>query len=330
MTTRNLAELPESWRPALIDLERALAPVVRRPRRFDMAAERWAADEPPLGGLTAAGTFAEPGALTEAQARALIRVSRTDDPDAEWAGWALIWQFAPGVMSIVRHEARVGGSEGGRAAACTAVAELWRQIQRIDLDTNRASIFYALLARARRAVVPSVHGITAADRLVWSLVDPAELSGHDDETTSTGRAAGEGRSSNPNGPIRVLRQLWDAAADGSDQAIEEAEWGATLATLGGDLADRLTADLVADLGWNRDHAQFPRRQARLRAYVQQRIAGAELGHAPTAAEIANGIDAPFQSVRDLHKSVNRVLRGDAGRYRRTVLASIDPSQAAAA
>lgn len=330
MTTRSLAELPESWRPALIDLERALEPVARRPRRFDLAARRWEASEPTLTGLAAATTFAEPGALSEAQARALIRVSRTADPDAEWAGWALIWQFAPGIMSIVRHEARVGGSEGGRAAACTAVAELWRQIQRIDLETNRASIFYALLARARRAVVPSVHGITAADRLVWSLVDPAELSGHDDEVNGTKRAAGEGRSSNPLGPSRVLRQLWDPATDGADQAIEEAEWGATLEALGDDLADTLTADLVADLGWNRDHVHFPRRQARLRAYMQQRIANADLGHAPTAAEIANGIDAPFQSVRDLHKSVNRVLRDDAGRYRRTVLASIDPLRAAAA
>ncbi len=330
MTSRPLATLPPTWLPALIDLERALAPIARRPRPFDLAARRWATTEPVLAGLDATTVFTGFGALNDAQARALIRVARTDDPDAELAGWALVWQFAPGLIGVARREARAVGSEGQRAAACTALAELWRQIKRIDLETNRASIFFALLARARRAAIPSVHGITPADRLVWSLVDPFDLGDGDGRPDELDADTAGGLGHGSGGAVRVLRQLRDPVAEGRDLHLDEAEWHATLATLAGSLADQLTEALVADLGWNPDHPRFEGRRARLRAYLQERVAGADDGQCPTAAEIAEVIDAPFQSVRDLHKTVNRAFRHSPDRYRQTVLASIDHATPSAA
>jgi hypothetical protein len=202
--------------------------------------------------------------------------------------------------------------------------------QRIDLDTNRASIFFALLARARRAAIPPVHGITPADRLVWSLVDPADLDNGDGQPDRLDPDQYDARAQAPAGALRVLRQLRDPMTEGHDKLLDEAEWDATLGALIGRRADQLTEDLVVDLGWNPDHPRFRRRRARLRAYLQERIAGADVGQCLTAAEIAEVIDAPFQSVRDLHKTVNRAFRHNLDRYLQTVVASISDTALPAA
>ena len=197
----------------------------------------------------------------------------------------------------------------------------------------------ALLARARRAVIPSVHGVTPADRLVWSLVDPAELTcPHNDGPNADQTPAGRTGSGAGTGRARWLRDVSSPAmtpvgrevgGDGTDRLLGEAEWAVTMDHLAGHLVETLAAGLVADLGWCRSDQHFARREARLKAYLGQRIAAADIGRCATAAEIAGAIDVPFQSVRDLQKAVNRALRDGATRYRRVVLASLDSAPEAA-
>jgi hypothetical protein len=97
-----LTHLPARWRPYFADLGSALDVLKTRPCRYRRALERWATLEPLLDGLSVEAIFAAPGALSDPQARALIRTARSSDPYADLAAWTLIWQFSFTIIRIVR------------------------------------------------------------------------------------------------------------------------------------------------------------------------------------------------------------------------------------
>jgi hypothetical protein len=271
-----------------------LEPAARRPGRSRLAIRRWGHLEPPLRGLELEDVFSRPGALSDEQARALIRITRSTNSDGELAGWMLVWQFSWAMLGIARQERRLPGSDGPRAAVCTAMAELWRQIRTIDLDTNRASIFYALVTKARRAVIPSVHSITPADRVIRSVTDPAEF--HTGELPIPGGADG------------WLRE------DRGEADLTDTDWAVVV----NQVADSFADDLVDDLGWLRTSRYFPRRRALLRAFVACRAGEARTGEHRSATVIAEMLGVPRAAMKDIQADVNRVLRQHPERYQQAL------------
>ena len=303
MSNKLLAQLQPEWRPHFCDVNRAVLPFTSRPARVRAAVTRWATVEPELEAVTECQLFGPSGAFDDPQLRALIRIARSEDADADMATWAVIYQFLPAIQSIARTDSRrqAGGSEGPRAAVNTAIAELWRQIHHINLESNRASIFYALAAPARRAVIPSVHGITPADRLMASLVDPVLFS--------------HGSTHRPGSPWRE-----DHAAN---RGLEATEWQLTCERLVDQLTDFLTEDMTLYFGWDRRRSCFVGRQATLRAYLRARLTAAAGGSPVVARRIAHEIGAPLHAVRSLHTDVGRALTANADRYREHILATLD-------
>jgi hypothetical protein len=250
--------------------------------------------------LTVASVLESPGMLGEAQARAMIRVARGCDPDAELAGWMLVWQFSSSVLSIARREQRLPGGEGPRAAVCTALAELWSQIYEIDLDTNRASIFFALFARARRAVIPSIRRVTPADRVARSATPP--------EVFCDDRLLDLARHRCRPGVIRPLPEV--------PVCVEPAVpvW----ADVTGRVADAFADEMADRFGWDRDSRYFAGRWALLHGFLACRIAEARTGERRSAPAIADTLGASRGVVKQLQADVNRVLRQDADVYRQAL------------
>ncbi len=303
MSNEVLMQLRPEWRAHFCDVGRAVLPFTSRPARLRVAVSRWSTLEPELAGVSPGQLFGRSGSFDDPQLRALIRIARSEDADADMATWTVICQFLPAVQSIARTESRrqAGGSEGPRAAVNTAIAELWRQVHHINLDSNRASIFYALAAPARRAVIPAVHGITPADRLMASLVDPVLF--------------GSGVAHRPGPSWRE-----DHA---TDRELEATEWHVTCERLVEQLTDFLTEDMILYFGWDRRRSCFAGRQAILRAYLRARLTAAAEGSPIVARRIAQSIGAPLHAVRSLHTDVGRALTANSDRYREHILATLN-------
>lgn len=307
MSTEVLMQLRPEWRAHFCDVSRAVLPFTSRPARLRAAVGRWSTLEPELATVSPDQLFGRSGAFDDPQLRALIRIARSEDADADMATWTVICQLLPAVQSIARTESRrqAGGSEGPRAAVNTATAELWRQVHQINLESNRASIFYALAAPARRAVIPAVHGITPADRLMASLVDP--------------RLFGGGFAHRPGPSWREDHE--------ANKELETAEWQVTCERLVDQLTDFLTDDMILYFGWDRRRSCFAGRQAMLRAYLRARLTAAAEGSPVVARAIAQSIGAPLHAVRSLHTDVGRALTANSARYREHILATLNLPEA---
>jgi hypothetical protein len=268
-----LSSLPARWRPHFADTGRALAPVDHNPHRYNRAVARWAGSEPSLCGLRAETVFAEPhGGLSECQARAMIRIARSDDQEAELAGWSLVWQFGLAIIGMASRERLLPGSQGPRAAVCTATAEIWRLISHINLETNQASIFYAITTKARRAVLPCTHWISEIDRHTVPVENPDEAS---------------------------LNSKRVQCCDPVE--LDDVDWLLT--------TERLTAPLVAAVvercQWDQQTRYFEPRCDRLRAFIAWRLDELTTGEHRSLPDIAAELDQSIGSVKNLQICLHR-------------------------
>jgi hypothetical protein len=287
-----LSRIPAAWRPHFIDLGRALAPVDHNPNLFDRALKRWAEREPALHGLRAESVFAEPRAcLTEEQARAMIRTARSTDADAELAAWAVIWQFSVALIALARWEQSWPGSDGPRAVVCTAIAELWRLVHHINLDTNKASIFYAMISKARRAVISSTQ--------LTTTIDGQRLSACTTEVLDLLRTPGVDRTADP--------------------GYTSVEWDSFTAYL----VDLITHDTITEMGWDRAPRRSCVRDARLRALVSYRLAESQIGEHQSITTVATKLGEPSDAMKIIQTALNRTMRCKVDRYSE-LLTGADP------
>jgi hypothetical protein len=279
-----LSTLPTNWRPHFIDIGRALAPVDHYPNRYNRAIAHWAGTEPSLLGLRAETVFAEPrGGLTEAQARAMIRVARTTEPHAELAGWSVVWQFGIAIIGMARRQQHLPGNDGPRAAVCTATAEIWRLVQHIDLDANKASIFRAIASKARRAVIPQIHWIATIDRRTTLVDDPERAALH-----SFDRPGGDGLSS-----------------------YEAVEWR----LLTEQLVDPIVDEVVDRCRWDRHTRYFDARVRRLRTLVLWRIHESSTGEHQPLQAIAAELGDSLGAVKATQAALSHTMRDRSDHYR---------------
>ncbi|MGF1600099.1 MAG: hypothetical protein ACFCVK_24880 [Acidimicrobiales bacterium] len=314
MTNSTLSQVPPRWRRYFDDVLVAIRPVVSQPIHLRSALQRWADLEPVLVDVDVSQLFERPGQLTDPQVRALIRISRASEADAEAATWAVICQLLPAVAAAARAEVFSGtGSEGPRAAVNTAVAELWCHIQRINLDTNRASIFFALSSRVRHAARAAGPGRKSTYLLARSLVDPSRFTTDGDDDRPA--------------PILPMRNRpptsWlDPDPTWGNRPIEAAEWRTDVEGMVDHLTQFLTDDLIRAFDWDPHSCSFEIRRRRLADYLRARISAAATGTPITAAEIATEMGASYHTIRDLQKHVTRALHDNADRYRPHVLATL--------
>lgn len=319
MAVAVLNQVPPQWQRHLCDLGNAIRPIVARPVQLQAAMDRWAMTEPDLAGVSQAQLFDRLGSMNDPQVRALIRIARSEDPEAEVATWAVVCQFIPAIMSVARADYYSRPGAGGRrAAAATAVADLWTHIHHINLETNQASIFFAIAARLRRSTAPTGRDRRSADRLPCDVVDPALFAGErieaDDEDDPF--PLFRWREGMPPSWLRP-----DPA--GGAGAFEEVDRRIVLTDAVEQLSEALTDEMAEFFNWNPGHRLYEGQRRRLRAYLHRRMAAAAAGTEATGASIAAEIGASYETIRDLQKEVNRALRVNADRYRPVVLASLD-------
>ncbi len=263
--------LTPTWRTRFASLERALSEIDQRPALFDEAAWRWSTSEPVLAGLQAQYLFAKQGRLTEPQARALVRISRTDDPAAELAAWTLIYQFTSPIIGVARVVAR--GDQALTDSVETAIAELYLTIQRIDLEKNTGSVFFALSRLMHKAVLRPGEAM---------LLEQPTIAPYNDTAS---------------------RERGDLHAD--DRSTDLIDWECTVDSL----TDFLAEGLVDALGWNRETRYFARRHSRLRAFVARRVSEVATGEHASAAAIAAELGESPDMIKDLQAAVNKVWNG---------------------
>lgn len=170
----------------------------------------------------------------------------------------------------------------------TALAELWCLIHHVNLDTNQASIFYALMWKTRRGLIP--RRTTDADRLIRALETP---------------------------------RIWETANAASvDTRLDDADWAEII----DDLVEFLADDLASQFGWTAADGlppeELPDIEARrefLRAFLVFRVGeGARTGDPGTAELIAARLGRPPRQVGRLQTEVNKAVQRNAQRYRRIV------------
>jgi hypothetical protein len=199
------------------------------------------------------------------------------------------------IIAMARTESRLPLSDGPRPAVCTATAELWRLIQEINLDTNTASIFYAMATKARRVVVPATHYLTAADRLTWLVGKPENLD--------------------------LARISASYLRRSSDPELARVEYD----TMAGNLADDITEDAIDELGWNRSTCHFQKRKERLHSLVSYRLAEVHSGEHLSASMIAAKIGEPADSMKAIQADLTRAMRHKTERYQAILAgAELDP------
>lgn len=314
MTSNVLNQVPMRWHPYFVDVVGAVRPLVSRPVQLRSALARWTETEPALATVQVTQLFERPGSLTDPQLRALIRIGRTEDRSAETATWAVICQLLPAVAACVGIEAVSGsGSEGYRAAVNTSIAELWRHIHCINLDTNKASIFFALSRRIRHDAQAANQAKTIV-RFTKSLVDPNRFS------TDTGHDDGPALVAVSNRP----RTSWltpDPAW--GTRAFDNAEWAADAAAFAEWFIDTVTNDMVLSCNWNPEGRTFDERRQRLADYLWARLVTAATDQqAPTAKQVAASLGASVHTIRELQGNLNRVLNLHTDRYRPQVRAAL--------
>jgi hypothetical protein len=176
---------------------------------------------------------------------------------------------------------RVIVGHGPRAAVCTATAEIWRLIHHIDLDTNKASIFYAITTKTHRLLLPTPRRIGAIHRHT-SAVDDLEDAA--DQTPLIYRST----------------QLTD---------FEAVEW--ELVTT--QLVDPIAEIVIDECSWNRHTRHFGPRADRLRASVAWRLAETSTGERSGVQTVAAALgDAP-DNIKCTQADLNRAMR-QPGRY----------------
>lgn len=268
-----------TWRTKFAALEQALGVVERKPTLFDTAVRRWSRSEPALAGLRASYLFEGPGRLSEPQARALIRAARSSDLDADLAAWTLIYQFVNPIIAVVETAEKRYGQPPGESVD-TAIADLFTSIHRINLETNTASIFFAL------------------SRMMWKAVLRPQARFLDHSTF-----------------VPYLGECDDSSHGlAADPETDLVDWECTIDSLTDFLAD----DLVDALGWSRENRYFARRQARLRAFVAYRVSEAATGEHASATAIAGRLGESTDMIKELQAAVNKVWASRADHYRASV------------
>ena len=314
-----LNQVPPPWRRHLCDLGNAIRPIVAHPIQLQATLDRWATAEPELVGVSQVQLFERMGSMSDPQVRALIRIARSNDAEAEAATWAVVCQFIPAIMSVARtgDYGRPGDTDR-RTAANTAVADLWTHIHHINLDTNQASIFFAIAARLRRSTAPTGRDHRSANRLPCDVVDPVLFAG--ERTDDEDDPAFRWREGTQTSWLHPDPTYGAAPFDEADRRI-------VLADAVEQLSDALSDDMAEFFNWNPGHRLYEGQRRRLRAYLHRRMAAASNGTEATSASIAADIGASYETIRDLQKEVNRALRINAERYRPIVLASLDEEDA---
>ncbi len=307
MTITVLNQVPPRWRRYFNDVLVAVRPIVAQPLQLRSTLERWADTEPVLAPVRTTQLFAHPGSLTDPQLRALIRISRSHDPAAETATWAVICQLLPAVVAAARSEAfSIIGSDGPQAAVNTAIGDLWRHIHHIDLETNKASIFFALSHKVRHTARSTGPGHRSTYQLICSLVDPNRFTADPNDEYNPSVLPTSNRP----------RTSWlDPDPTGGTHAFETAEWRIDADALIDHLTEFLANDMASALSWNPNSAAYPCQRQRLAAYLRTRIEAAAAGSPTTAIEIAAEMGASYHTIRDLQKRVTRLLHHNADRYR---------------